>query len=179
MRTLQYFIDAISVYYDTVSSITVDGSYGPATEEAVKNVQRTFGLPVTGIADATTWEALYRAYLGIVETIPLRYTEGVTAPFPGRILRIGSDGEDVRLLQEYLNYIGETFPEIPQVNPTGYFGDRTEEAVLAFQRRFGLAENGIVGATVWEAITSLYQDLYSGAQVREGQFPGGMIGGEG
>ena len=178
VRTLQYFIDYLSAYYDTIPSLTIDGSYGNETEEAVRDIQRTFGLPVTGTVDAETWESLYRAYLGIVETIPIQYTEGATIPFPGRILRIGSDGEDVRVMQQYLNFIADFFPEIPKVDPTGYFGERTEETVLAFQNRFGLTPNGIVGATMWDSITSLYHDLYRGTEVREGQFPGEMIGGE-
>lgn len=178
VRNLQYFIDYLSAYYDTIPSLTVDGSYGATTEEAVRDVQRTFGLPVTGIVDANTWETIYRSYLGIVETIPIEYTEGSTIPFPGRILRIGSDGEDVRVMQQYLNFIGETFPEIPFVEPTGYFGNRTEEAVLAFQNRFGLTPNGLVGASAWNSITTLYHDLYRGNQIGEGQYPGEPVGGE-
>ncbi len=178
VQNLQYFIDYLSAYYETIPSLTVDGSYGSATEEAVRDVQRTFGLPVSGIVDERTWEKLYRAYLGIVETIPLEYTEGSTIPFPGRVLRIGSDGEDVRLLQQYLNFIGRFFPEIPFVDPTGYFGNRTEESVLAFQNRFGLPPNGIVGASTWNSITSLYHDLFRGNQVRDGQYPGEPVGGE-
>jgi peptidoglycan hydrolase-like protein with peptidoglycan-binding domain len=177
VRTLQYFIDYVSAYYESIPSLTVDGTFGSSTEGAVREVQRTFGLPVTGVVDASTWEALYRAYLGIVETIPLSYTEGASVPFPGRILRIGSDGEDVRLMQQYLNFINESFPEIPRIDPTGYFGERTEESVLAFQRRFGLNDTGIVGAATWDSIASLYQDLYSGSTLGEGQFPGSEIGG--
>ena len=178
VQTLQYFIDYLSAYYDTIPSLSVDGSYGNATEEAVRDVQRTFGLPVTGIVDERTWESLYRAYLGIVETVPLEYTEGSTVPFPGRVLRIGSDGEDVRLMQQYLNFIGQYFPEIPFVDPTGYFGNRTEETVLAYQRRFGLEATGVVGAVTWDSITSLYHDLYRGNQIGEGQYPGEPVGGE-
>ena len=179
VQSLQYFIDYLSAYYDTVPSLVIDGVYGGATDEAVRAVQRTFGLPVTGIVDENTWEALYRAYLGIVETIPIEYTAGNIIPFPGRVLRVGSDGEDVRLLQQYLNYIGRYFSEIPFVEPTGYYGNRTEEAVLSFQGRFGLEENGVVAAPTWNAITTLYQDLYTGNQIREGQYPGEPIGGNG
>lgn len=179
VQSLQYFIDYLSAYYDTIPSLTVDGEYGSATDEAVRAVQNTFGIPVTGVVDEDTWEALYRAYLGIVETIPLEYTEGNVVPFPGRVLRIGSDGEDVRLLQEYLNFIRQYFPEIPFVEPTGYFGNRTEETVRAFQRRFGLEENGVVAAPTWNAVTTLYQDLYKGNQLGAGQYPGEPVGGEG
>ena len=42
--------------------------------------------------------------------------------FPGNTIRLGSQGEDVRLLQEYLNFIASLIPEIPSVRVTGYSG---------------------------------------------------------
>jgi hypothetical protein len=40
--------------------ITIDGAFGPATMAAVQNFQQAHGLPVTGIIDPTTWQALLR-----------------------------------------------------------------------------------------------------------------------
>ena len=176
VSNLQYYIDFLSAYYETIPSLAVDGSFGPATKSAVEAVQRTFGLPVDGVAGEATWYALYNAYLGIVRTVPLEYTEGVRVPFPGTVLRVGADSEDVRLLQEYLNVIAASYPSIPTVNPTGYFGPRTEEAVIAFQREFGLDPNGIVGAVTWEAITDIYESVFLGTRLGEGQYPGFEIG---
>ena len=91
-------------------------------------------------------------------------------------LRIGADSESVRLLQQYLNYIANTYPEIPQINPTGYFGPRTQEAVIAFQNLAGITPTGVVSATTWTAITELYNVLYRGTQLQDGQFPGFDVG---
>ena len=91
-------------------------------------------------------------------------------------MRIGSESEVVRVLQEYLNYIARSFPEIPEVNLTGYFGNRTQEAVIAFQNLIGLNANGVVGAVTWNAITDLYSDLYNGSRVNDGQYPGYEVG---
>ena len=66
--------------------------------------------------------------------------------------------------------------QIPSVSPTGYFGQRTEESVIAFQRLYGIEPNGTVGAQTWNAITSLYNDLYIGNRLGEGQYPGYVIG---
>jgi peptidoglycan hydrolase-like protein with peptidoglycan-binding domain len=138
--------------------------------------QKTFGLPPDGIVGSETWYDIYNAYIGIISTIPLQYVEGNTVPFPGVFLRIGVEDDSVRLLQEYLNYISGFITEIPQVSPTGYFGSRTQEAVVAFQEYYGLPATGVVGPVVWNGITSLYSDLYNGSRLNESQFPGYNVG---
>ena len=93
-------------------------------------------------------------------------------PFPGMILRLGSDSDDVRVLQEYLNYISAFYSEIPSVSPTGYFGTQTNNAVIAFQNLYGIPATGIVGPVAWNGIASLYSDLYNGSRQNPGQYAG-------
>ena len=176
VRNLQYFLAYLSQFYDTIPAPAVDGVFGEETREAVVDAQRTFGLLPDGVVGEETWNRIYRAYVGIVRTIPPEYVEGYTLPYGGVPLRIGSESEQVTLLQEYLNYIGRTYTEIPPTAVTGYFGPRTQNAVLAFQERFGLAANGVVAAPTWNAITELYQTLYRGAMLQEGQHPGFDVG---
>lgn len=176
VRDLQYYIDYLSDYYETIPPVAADGIYGPATRAAVIDIENTFGLVADGILDRMTWQAIYNAYLGIISTIPLTYTEGLTVPFPGVILRLGAESAEVRLLQEYLNYVAGSFPEIPTVSVTGYFGPRTEESVKAFQGVAGLEADGLVTATVWRALTDLYRSLYDGETLGEGQYPGYDVG---
>ena len=97
-------------------------------------------------------------------------------PFPGVVLRIGSDNDAVRVLQEYLNYVSRSFPVIKPVNVTGYFGPRTRDAVIAFQELAGLPVSGQVSAITWEALADLYGDLYNGKIRGEGQYPGFELG---
>lgn len=176
VRNLQYFLSYLSQFYDTIPALTVDGVFGEETRAAVEAAQRTFGLLPDGVVGEETWNRIYRAYVGIVRTIPPEYVEGYTLPYGGVPLRIGAESEQVTLLQEYLNYIGRTYTEIPPTAVTGYFGPRTQNAVLAFQERFGLAPNGVVASTTWNAITELYQTLYRGSMLQEGQHPGFDVG---
>ncbi len=176
VRNIQYLLAYLAQFYDTVPPITPDGIYGPATTEAVSAFQRAFDLPVTGEVDFDTWDVLYRTYRGFIETIPFQYVEGNVLPYPGVPLRLGSEDETVRLLQEYLNFVAGFYPQIPTVNPTGYFGTRTQEAVIAFQRLQGLPPTGTVGAAAWDELTSLYSDLYNGSRLGEGQYPGYELG---
>lgn len=176
VSNLQYFLDYLSAFYDTIPPLTIDGVFGSSTEQAVKDAQKTLGITEDGVVGELTWNAIYNAYLGVLEGIPIQYTEGNVVPYPGFLLRIGAESEAVRVLQEYLNYISQSFPEIPEVNPTGYFGNRTQEAVIAFQSLLNLPANGVVGAITWNAIGDLYSDLFNGNQVNNGQYPGYDLG---
>ena len=173
---LQYFIAYVSQFYDTIPPLAIDGQFGATTTAAVRDVQRTFGLSPDGIVGETTWNALYRAYRGIVDTIPREFVEGNAIPYGGIPLRVGAESSDVLLLQQYLNTIAQSFNEIPTVSETGYFGPRTEEAVIAFQNLAGISPTGIVSATTWSAIADLFNQITTGAVLREGQFPGFSVG---
>ena len=173
---LQYYIAYLSQFYDTVPPVAIDGQFGSATAAAVRAVQSTFGLPTDGVVGEVTWNALYRAYRGIVDTIPREFIEGDAKPFGGVPLRVGAESDDVLLLQQYLNYIAQSFPTVPTVNPTGYFGPRTEEAVIAFQQLANITPTGIVAAVTWSAIADLFNQLSRASMLQEGQYPGFAIG---
>lgn len=178
VANFQYYLSYLSRFYNTILPVSIDGIFGDATLQSVQSAQRTLGLPVDGIVGRQTWNAVYRAYIGAVSGIPLTFTEGVVVPYPGTILRLGSENDAVRLLQEYLNRIAASIPELPSVTPTGYFGNQTQAAVLAFQNFAGIPANGYVEFVTWNAITSLYRDLYAGNQVGDGQYPGYPVGSE-
>lgn len=177
VSTVQYFLRYAANFIPSIYSLEVDGIFGPRTKQSVLSFQKTFGLEETGVVDAVTWYEIYNVYTGLLASIPTEYTEGVTVPYPGFILRLGSENDFVRLLQEYLNYIGRTFTDIPSVPTTGYFGALTYNAVEAFQNLFGIRgdETGQVSLMTWDAITGVYEDLYSGNSVSIGQYPGYTI----
>ena len=170
VRMIQYYLQVVAAYYDTVPPLTTTGVYDDATYQAVMAFQRTFGLTPDGIMGQQTWNELYKAYRGILDSTAVM--EGGVVLYPGTVMRIGSQGEYVQILQEYLAYISEFYPEIPAVQVTGVFGNQTQAAVIAFQNLFGLEAAGIVGPLTWDAIASLYSDLRVGNDKQPGQFPG-------
>ncbi len=170
---VQYYLAVIGAYYDTVPPINITGEFDDATAAAVRAFQQTYGLPQTGRIDFLTWRDLYRAYRGILENSP--QLEGGTLRYPGLQLRFGSRGEYVTALQTYLNVIAETYPSIPTLPVTGYYGRQTENAVAIFQQEFGLTRTGAVDPFTWETIASLYSDLSLGTDRQEGQNPGETI----
>ena len=145
VRLAQYFLRVIALYDDEIPPITIDGSYGPATENAVRAFQKMQGLTVDGIIGPATWNALYERFLGITQTT------GLAVTYPGTPLRSGSRGDNVRVVQEYLNTLARAYP-LPRVTVDSIYGPATENAVQAFQRLFGLTADGIVGPRTWERL---------------------------
>lgn len=177
IREIQYYLSVVGAYYDAILPVDITGYFGEETEKSVKSFQQVFGLPQTGIVDRQTWNDLYRAYAGIVESVPFENETGIVL-YPGTILKEGSSSDYVRILQQYLSYINQTYPDIPAVNNTGYFGPLTRQSVMAFQRRYGLSPTGVVNGALWNDITGLYSDLRYGMDKRPYQSPGYIISSE-
>ncbi len=178
VRIIQYLLRYVANFVGTVPTLTVDGDFGPGTVATVRAFQTTYGIPATGIVDLVTYNTLYNVYTGLLESLDFTYREGVVLPFPGITLRAGAEGEDVEVLQSYLSYIAERNTAIPNVAITGYYGNQTVAAVTAFQEVYGIGGTpGVVNATVWDAITTVYEDLYRSNSAAEGQYPGRNIGG--
>ena len=178
VRILQYYLSYIAKFVPTVSAVNVDGDFGPATRDSVISFQRTYGLTQDGIVGEATWNKIYNVYLGLISSLEFTYREGLVLPFPGSVITLGSEGEDVVLLQNYLNFIARTYTSLPTLPVTGYYGTQTEDAVRTFTRLFGLPDTGgTVTAPLWNSITRVYEDLYNGQVASEGQYPGYEIGG--
>ncbi|MBQ8393167.1 MAG: peptidoglycan-binding protein [Clostridia bacterium] len=169
---LQYLLSFVGNFNEEIPIIAPDGIYGPNTTSAVRSFQRSYGLDPTGSVTYPTWDALYRAYLGILDTLPEGFFDSTTLPYPGTVLRAGSSGEYVEALQTYLNYIGNTFTEIPKITVDGVYGPSTENAVRIYQGIKGLPQSGIVSSQLWDTITSEYRSLYDGNRASPGQYPG-------
>ena len=80
VRTVQYVLSVVSEFYSSVPPVAVDGVYGPATRQAVLAVQRLSGLPQDGVMGEQTWQALYRLYAGIADTMSA-YTNVIPEQF--------------------------------------------------------------------------------------------------
>jgi zinc D-Ala-D-Ala carboxypeptidase len=104
--------------------VTVDGNFGHLTEWGVKVFQKHNGLVPDGIVGSKTWQKL-------IVTVWK-----------------GWKGSAVAAVQWELRYVyGYTF-----VTVDGVFGQQTEWAVKLFQKKYGLAPDGIVGPRTWNAL---------------------------
>ncbi len=174
VRELQYLLAFVGYFVETIPPVAVDGIFGSATRQAVEAFQQTYGLPVTGIVDTVTWNRLFDAYRGQLASLPGGYFTEATRPYPGFQLRIGSSGEEVEALQEYLNFISDTYTSIPKLTVDGDFGASTAAAVRAYQTLFGITPSGIVSSVTWNAITETYRELREGTDTSGTQYGGGI-----
>lgn len=170
IKPLQYFLSYVGTYVDTVPPVPVTGYFGEQTRAAVIAFQRTYGLTPDGIVGPRTWNALYDAYRGIIQSLPDSAFTDTPAPFPGTYLVRGSRGEDVLVLQKNLAAVASVIRDIPSVAATGYFGQQTFQSVIAFQRLFGIETTGAVGPITWDAIASEASDITAGNSRRENQY---------
>jgi hypothetical protein len=100
----------------------VDGAYGPATTQAVRDFQTAKGITASGEVGATTWPSL---------TVTVRQ---------------GAAGNHVRAAQTRINSYGY------KLAVDGIFGAGTLAAVTDFQRHNQLTVDGIVGILTWRTL---------------------------
>jgi peptidoglycan hydrolase-like protein with peptidoglycan-binding domain len=175
VQLVQYFLNVLSAYYNSIPAVDIDGILGPKTRTSIIEFQKTMGLEPTGIIDEATWNSMYNNILGILKALPPSAIALPALIFPNTILREGSEGPSVYIMQQYLAFISSVVPAIPSVTPDGVFGPGTRAAVTAFQRQYGLTPDGIVQEATWNRIVQVYRELRFGVQRNQGQFPGNEI----
>lgn len=157
VRRIQSALNNVSSQYPSIPPVVEDGIYGSATASAVRAFQRQFGLTIDGIVGQQTWDKLFEIS-ALIDTGEVNSEE--MPPYPGTLLRTGSRGTAVLLMQERLNDISIYYPNIPELNADGIFGTATKQAVIAFQQMMGIQADGIIGQQTWELINTVYSELF-------------------
>jgi hypothetical protein len=85
-----------------------------------------------------------------------KQVSGVPVSFPGTNLNIGASGNNVRMIQEQLNRISDTYTIIPKIPVNGQYDQQTADAVKAFQQTFDMPQTGIVDLPTWYRISGIY-----------------------
>lgn len=163
VRRLQTRLNRIRVNYPAIPLISpVDGVFGASTEAAITAFQRTFNVLVDGMAGRNTWNRISQIYTAITKLAELNgegERMGLDPNPPTVTIRQGSRGNDVIHAQFLLNYIAAFYPDIPAPIVDSVFGASTTDSVIAFQRRFGLASDGIVGPNTWKKLYEVFKTV--------------------
>ena len=181
--TLQRQLNRITKDYPFFGALTVDGVFGEQMAATVKRFQKQFSLTADGVVGRQTWYKISYIYVSVKDLAELT-SEGETSSgslsdgtWAGVTLRPGSRGGAVEQLQFWLNTISQYVASIPSVRVDGVYGSGTSAAVRAFQQRYGLEADGIVGRATWDAVYAQYMSIqtdngtpnaYPGSALREG-----------
>lgn len=161
VRIIQRQLNRIGDNYPAIPEIQdTDGIFDLQTEAAVRKFQEVFNLTVDGIVGKATWYKIKMLY-NTVKRLGELYSEGITLSEADRIfskvLKEGDEGIQVRVIQYYLGVIGYFDDQIPVPIIDGVFDQNTKDAVIAFQNKYGLTPDGIVGRETWNKMTEVYQ----------------------
>ena len=105
---------------------SVDGDFGPGTEQAVKDFQKVHQLTSDGIVNKSTYDALKKA-------------EAEAKP-----IKKGASGDSVVKIQKRLSELGYLTSSVD-----GSFGSGTEQAVINFQTTNDLNPDGAVNENTY------------------------------
>ncbi len=169
VEQVQFWLNTLAQYDSAIPSVTVDGVFGSGTAAAVRAFQRQNGLTVDGVVGPATWTELYDEFRSI------QSDNGTPNAYPGIVLRQGSSGQNVRLVQFWLKIARTVYSSLNNVTVDGVFGSATAAAVRRFQSYFGLTSDGVVGRTTWNKLYEVYNDIANdllSASLRPGEYPG-------
>lgn len=134
----------------------ITGNFGPETQRAVLRFQQSNGIRADGVVGGTTKQAIR---ISLNRNNSSTYTSTYTSTYNSsdsiggdnlpNALDLGDSGAQVRELQQDLQQLGYF-----RVNPTGYFGPTTQEAVARFQQDYRIRPSGVGDSQTLGAITT-------------------------
>ncbi|MEG0775774.1 peptidoglycan-binding protein [Clostridium sp.] len=161
--TIQRYLNKISNNFPLIKKLSTDGIYGSQTKNSVKTFQRIFNLIENGTVDYATWYKISEIYVAVTRMAEVngegeRESE-VLPPFPGKELTFGSIGNEVILVQDYLNVLRRKYPTIIFLNGDGIYGYNTASAIEEFQRIAKIPVTGKVDKITWDTLVKYHNDI--------------------
>ena len=181
--TLQRQLNRITKDYPFLGKLTVDGVFGSRMAATVRAFQKQFNLTADGMVGRQTWYKISYIYVSVKDLAELTSEGEVSSgtlsdgTWGGTVLRTGSTGSAVEQLQFWLNTLAQYESSIPSLTVDGVYGIGTANAVRAFQRKYGLTVDGVVGRTTWTEVYDQFRSIqsdngtpnaYPGTALREG-----------
>lgn len=155
IRSLQTMLQVIAQNNDGYTSVIPDGIYGPETMQAVAVFQRKHLLPVTGIADLTTWEAIVPIYdLSLTKqnsAVPIEVVWN-----PDNVIKAGGSNPNLFLAQGMLAVLSEVYHSVSKPALTGILDEITADSLSSFQMLAGLPMTGNLDRATWTHLSRQY-----------------------
>lgn len=155
VRSLQTMLRIIAENDPSHPSVIPDGIYGPQTMAAVSAFQRRHGLPVTGVADQATWEAIVAAHEPALINIDAAQPIEVILN-PNQVIRRGERHPVVGLAQAILLVLAEVYSSVGTPSQSGVLDDPTADSLSSFQMLSSLPMTGDLDKRTWKHLALQY-----------------------
>lgn len=149
VRSLQTMLRVLAEDDSRLPKVVPDGIYGPLTMQAVSAFQRQNQLPVTGIADQPTWDAIVNVYEPALIRIDKAQPIEIILD-PGEVFRYGDSSPYIYLMQSMLTQLSGDHPAVTSPGHSGMIDDSTAQSLRGFQALAGLPVNGELDKTTWK-----------------------------
>ncbi len=154
---LQLWLRRLAQLGMDIPLIIPDGIYGPKTAEAVRIFQKEYGLPVTGVVDFNTWQAVKEAYKE-AESAASPGKPLCVFPSPDYVVSPSEQSDIVMCVQSILAALVVAYDEFEDIEPSGIYDEKTADAVRLFQRINRLDETGLVDKKTWDGLVRSYNN---------------------
>ncbi len=155
IRSLQTMLRVIAENDSSIPTVVPDGIYGQSTMVSVSAFQRNHGLPVTGITDQATWDAVVATY----ESALILVDQAEPIPIiinPGMVYRLGDTGPNILLMQCMLTFLSQRHTSIPAPSMSGTLDAPTADALSALQLLANLPQTGELDKITWKYLVKLF-----------------------
>lgn len=155
IRSLQTMLRVIAEADPSHISVIPDGIYGPETMNAVSDFQRRHGLPVTGVTNQETWEAIVAVYTPALVEIDQAQPINVILN-PGQVIRRGQRHPNVYLAQSILTVLAQVYKSVALPSLTGLLDNATADSLSTFQALSALPMTGNLDKQTWRHLALHY-----------------------
>ena len=151
---LQQWLRNISKSKGDEPAIIPDGIFSAETKLEVEAFQYEKGLPVTGVVDYFTWEAIKKEDGRITQKRlqPVQVAPITNDDLP---LKRGDDNSFTDTLKLMLNFVAEEYENFDFIDEKG-FGEATQRAVEHWQRTAFIDATGQADKATWNTLASFY-----------------------
>lgn len=169
---LQYMLQKLALENPQLLQVMVDGVFGERTLEAVMRFQKAFHMPVTGVVDRETWDAIRDSWQRMeARTGDTRPTQ--LFPSEGTKVDQGQKREYMVLPQTMFQLLSRQLEGIETHRPDGVHDQASAANVRWLQRAAGLPQTGTLDRSTWDVLSRLYEVFVVRELEQQPQFTGG------
>lgn len=158
VRSLQTMLRVISTADGDSPTVIPDGKFGQQTETAVRAFQTGAGLPVTGVVDQTTWDAVTNAFrIALID-------QQQAAPLlivlqPGQRILPGERNNHLYFMQSMLQVIAGAFSNMPVSNITGIHDVPSQQAVTFLKQHANQPADAVIDKAFYALLVGIYRSI--------------------